>query len=71
VLRWVSANTLPIYLFHVMLLELIETYLGWRLGIYSLPTILEIPVMTVLTFTVTCLVLYPLLKVPYVKRIIG
>ncbi len=70
-LHWVSQNTLPIYLFHVMLLELIETYLGWRLGIYALPSIVEIPVLTALTFTVTCLILYPLLKVPYVKKIIG
>jgi surface polysaccharide O-acyltransferase-like enzyme len=71
VLHWVSQNTLPIYLFHVMLLELIEVYLGWQLDIFALPSVLQIPVLTVLTFTATCLILYPLLKVPFVKRIIG
>ena len=70
-LHWVSQNTLPIFLFHVMILELIGTYLGWRLEIFALPSILEVPVMTIIVFAVTCLILYPLLKMPYVKKIIG
>jgi len=70
-LHWVSQNTLAIYLFHVMVLELIGTYLGWRLDIFALPVLIQIPVFTVVTFAATCVILYPLLKVPYVKRIIG
>jgi len=70
-LHWVSQNTLPIYLFHVMILELIGTYLGWRLEIFALPSILEVPVMTIIVFAATCLILYPLVKLPYVKKIIG
>ena len=54
-----------------MILELIGTYLGWRLEIFALPSVLEIPVLTALTFVATCLILYPLLKIRYVKRIIG
>ncbi|HKM59803.1 MAG TPA: hypothetical protein VJY36_02910 [Candidatus Bathyarchaeia archaeon] len=57
-----------IYLFQVMILELIGTYLGWRLEIFALSSVLEIPVLTVLTFMATCLILYPLLKIRYVKN---
>ncbi|MGA3111852.1 MAG: hypothetical protein ABSE15_07455 [Candidatus Bathyarchaeia archaeon] len=45
--------------------------MGWQLEIFALPQVLEFPVLTALTFAATCLILYPLLKIKYVKRLIG
>ncbi len=72
VLHWISLNTLPIYLFHVMVLEVISSgFLGYELYVFTMVPIIEIPVLTLLTFTVTCLIIYPLMKIPFVKKIIG
>lgn len=72
VIHWISQNTLAIYLFHVMVLETLENgYLGYTLNIFSFSPILEVPALTALTFALTCLILYPLKKIPCVSRVLG
>jgi surface polysaccharide O-acyltransferase-like enzyme len=71
-LHWISQNTLPIYLFHVIVLETLEKgYLGVALNMNTVNPLLEIPLITALTLALCILILYPISKVPYVKKIIG
>ncbi len=71
-LHWISQNTLPIYLFHVMALESLELgFLGLTLNQTTMPPIVEVPIVTLLTLLLSCLIIYPLNKIPLVKRLIG
>ncbi len=71
-LHWVSENTLPIYLFHMIILQtLLYGYLGFTINQATLSPIIEIPLMTALTFIITIAILYPLKKIPYIKYVIG
>ena len=72
VLHWVSQNTLPIYLMHYMILEcFMFGFFGFTLNTSVLNPIIEIPLLTLLTFGLTALIVYPLKKIPVVKRLIG
>jgi surface polysaccharide O-acyltransferase-like enzyme len=71
-LHWISQNTLPIYLFHVMVLETLEKgYLGITLNMTTVNPLIEIPLITLLTLALCMVILYPLGKIRYVKKIIG
>lgn len=71
-LHWISQNTLPIYLFHIMVMQTIEAgYLGFQLNASTMSPIIEIPLLTAITFAVTALIIYPLKKIPIVNRLIG
>jgi surface polysaccharide O-acyltransferase-like enzyme len=71
-LHWISNNTLAIYLLHIMVLEVfVNGYLGFSLNMQTFSPILEIPLLTFITLTVTALIVYPLSKIPYVNRLIG
>lgn len=71
-LHWISKNTLAIYLLHIMVLEtFVNGYLGFSLNMQTFSPILEIPVLTLATFAVTALIVYPLSKIPYLNRLIG
>jgi surface polysaccharide O-acyltransferase-like enzyme len=68
----ISENTLPLFLFHVMVLESIENgYLGFTLNRNILNPIIEVPLMTAIVLFVSLAVIVPLKKVPYLKRLIG
>jgi len=71
-LHLVSQNTLPIYLFHVMVLEVLQKgYLGFKISVTTMNPIVEIPFITVIALLVSLVVIIPLKKIPYVKRIVG
>ncbi len=71
-LRLISINTLPIYLFHVIVLESLQNgYLGFTISITSMNPLIAIPLSTALTLLICLAVIVPLKKIPYVKRIIG
>jgi surface polysaccharide O-acyltransferase-like enzyme len=72
VLKVISENTLPIYLFHVMVLETLQKgYLGFKISVSTMNPIIEIPLITVITLVICLVVIVPLKKLPYMKRIIG
>jgi surface polysaccharide O-acyltransferase-like enzyme len=71
-IKWISQNTLPIYLIHIIVLETLEYgFLGFEISIRTENPIFGIPLLAFLTFTITAAIVYPLKKVPYVKRLIG
>jgi len=71
-LKLISQNTLPIYLFHVIVLETLQKgYLGFKISVTNMNPIIEIPLITLFTLLICLAIIVPLKKLPYVKRIIG
>jgi len=71
-LRIISINTLPIYLFHVIILETLQQgYLGFQISVTNLNPILSIPLLTGVTLLLSLAIIVPLKKIPYVAKIIG
>jgi surface polysaccharide O-acyltransferase-like enzyme len=73
VLKLISLNTLPIFLFHVIVLEVLQKgyFFGFTISIIKMNPIIEIPLITALTLLICLAVIVPLKKIPYMKRIIG
>jgi len=72
VLRILSANTLPIFFFHVIVLEsLRQGFFGFTLSITSINPFIAIPLSTALTLLICLAVILPLKRVPYLKKLIG
>ena len=71
-LRIISINTLPIYLFHVIILETLQQgYLGFQISVTNLNPILSIPLLTGVTLLLSLAIIVPLKKIPYIAKIIG
>ena len=68
----ISQNTLPIYLLHMIVLEILyKGYLGFKISVTTINPFLGIPLITVITLFVCLAVIIPLKKVPYLRRFIG
>jgi len=68
----IGQNTLPIFLFHVMVLEALQKgFFGFKISLTTINPIVEIPLITVITLVICLAVILPLKKIPHVKRIIG
>lgn len=72
VVQAISKNTLPIFLFHVIILETFERgLLGFKLSFTTLNPIIEIPLLAALTFFVTLGLVLLMKKVPVLRKLIG
>jgi surface polysaccharide O-acyltransferase-like enzyme len=70
-IHWTGQNTLPIYLIHMMVLESLALGLfGVTLPYIGL-SIVRIPLTAFLVFLLSAAIVYPLMRIPYVKRLIG
>ena len=70
--HWISQNTLPIYLLHLMVLESLELgFLGLTLNRNTMNPIIEVPLITIITLLLSAAIIYPLNKIPFVKKLIG
>jgi surface polysaccharide O-acyltransferase-like enzyme len=68
----ISQNTLPIFLFHVMILEALQKgYFGFTLNGNTVNSIIGVPLITVVTLFICLAVIIPLKKIPVLKRLIG
>jgi surface polysaccharide O-acyltransferase-like enzyme len=71
-LKKISENTLPLYLLHVMIIESIQLgYLGFTLSSNTLNSIVEVPLISLVTLFICLAVIVPLKKIPVLKRLIG
>ena len=72
IVQAISANTLPIFLFHIIILESFERgFFGFTLNFETLNPIIEIPLMTVLTLFITLGLILLMKKVPILRTLIG
>jgi surface polysaccharide O-acyltransferase-like enzyme len=70
--RTISKNTLPIFLFHVIILETFERgLLGFKLSFTTQNPIFEIPLAAFLTFFITLGLVLIMKKVPILRKLIG
>jgi surface polysaccharide O-acyltransferase-like enzyme len=72
IVKAISANTLPIFLFHIIILESFERgFFGFTLSFETLNPIIEIPLITALTLFSTLGLVLLLKKVPVLRALIG
>jgi surface polysaccharide O-acyltransferase-like enzyme len=72
VLHVISENTLPVYLFHMILLEAFQNgVFGFTLNTMTLDPVIMTPLLTVTLLLLSVCVIVPLKKVPGLKRLIG
>ena len=68
----ISANTLPIFLFHVIVLETLnQGLLGFRISLFDISPVVEIPLVTVVALFLTFGLILLFKKVPILKTLIG
>ena len=68
----ISQNTLPLALFHVMILESLQRgYFGFAINGNTINSIVGVPLITVITLFVSLGIILVLKKIPYLKRLIG
>lgn len=71
-LKQISQSTLAIFLFHVIVLETLQRgYLCFTISGNTLNSIIEVPLITVVTLFICLGVILPLKKVPVLKKVIG
>jgi surface polysaccharide O-acyltransferase-like enzyme len=72
VISLIGQSTLAIYLFHVIVLETFQRGLiGLRISITTLNPILEIPLISIITFGICLAIILPLKKAPIINKLIG
>lgn len=72
IVRVISKNTLPIFLFHVIVLESFQRgFFGFRLSVTTLDPLIEIPLLTLLTLFTTLGSVLLMQKIPFLKKVIG
>jgi surface polysaccharide O-acyltransferase-like enzyme len=72
VVRAISENTLPIYLFHLIILESFEKgFFGFTLSFTGMNPIIEVPLATFATLFVTLGLVLLMKKVPVLKKLVG
>jgi hypothetical protein len=68
----IGKNTLPIFLFHIIILESFQRgYFGFPLSVKTLNPIIEIPLISALTFFITLGLVLLMGKVPVLKKLVG
>ena len=71
-LHLISQNTLPLFLFHVMILESLQKgYFGITINGNTINSIIGVPLMTVIVLFVSLGIIIALKKVPILRRLIG
>ncbi|MCW4016195.1 MAG: acyltransferase family protein [Candidatus Bathyarchaeota archaeon] len=72
VVHAISKNTLPIYLFHLIIMETLQRgYLGFKLSLTTMNPIIGVPVITAVTLFVTLGLVLLMKKVPVLRTLIG
>ena len=71
-LKLISQNTLPLFLFHVMVLESLQAgYFGFAINGNTINSIVGVPLITVITLFICLAVIIPLKKIPLLNKLIG
>ena len=70
-IHWIEQNTLPIYLAHIIVLESLHSgFLGFSIP-YTNNLLVDVPLITLVTFVLTVAIVYPLKKIPILTKLIG
>ena len=70
--RVITVNSLPLFLFHVMILESLQrAYFGLAINGNTINSIIGVPLNTALTLFISLGIIILLKKIPYLKKLIG
>ena len=70
--RTIGKNTLPIYMFHLIIMETLQRgYLGFTLSITLMNPIIGIPVITLVTLLLTLGLILLMKRIPVIRTLIG
>jgi surface polysaccharide O-acyltransferase-like enzyme len=70
-IKWIEQNTLPIYLVHVIVLESLKRgLLGFSFP-YTYNLLVDVPLLAIVTFVLSAIIVYPLKKIPFIMKLIG
>jgi surface polysaccharide O-acyltransferase-like enzyme len=68
----ISVNTLPIFFFHVIVLETLnQGLLGLKISFLEIPSVIEIPLITIVALFLTLGIVLMMKKVPVLRTLIG
>jgi surface polysaccharide O-acyltransferase-like enzyme len=73
IIHWVSQNTLPIYLIHMIIVITLSSngLPGLWLNSLTHTPLIDVPVFAVIVFSVSVAVIYAAKKVPVLQRLVG
>lgn len=72
VLHWISENTLPIYLIHIIVMvAFTNKIMGVFLNSLTYIPLVDVPIFTFIVLGVSAAIVYCLKKIPYAKKLIG
>lgn len=72
VLHFIGSSTLAIYLFHVIILESLQKgFLGFQISLNTMNPIIEVPLITMVTFFITVGIIWLLKRIPQMEKLIG
>lgn len=71
-LKLISENTLPLFLFHEIILESLQKgYFGITINGNTINSIIGVPLITVITLFICLAIIVPLKKIPVLKKLLG
>ena len=71
-IHFVGRSSLVIYLAHVMILESLQKgYFGFQISVNTMNPIIEVPLITVITFAITLAIVFLFGRIPIIRRFIG
>jgi surface polysaccharide O-acyltransferase-like enzyme len=71
-IHFIGQTSLAIYLLHIIVLELLQKgFFGVQISITTINPIAEIPLATIITLLICVGILYPVSKIPILKKIVG
>jgi surface polysaccharide O-acyltransferase-like enzyme len=72
ILQIISKNSLAIFLLHMMILYTLQNgFFSTTFNNYITNNIIAIPIKTVLSLILSLIIIIPLKKIPYIKKLIG
>jgi surface polysaccharide O-acyltransferase-like enzyme len=70
--HWISQNTLPIYLIHMLVsVTLTEGLFGFYVNTLTYLPLIDVPVFAVIVFVVSTAIVFALRKIPYITKLVG
>jgi surface polysaccharide O-acyltransferase-like enzyme len=72
VVHTLSVNSLPIYLFHVIVMETLQRgYLGFKLSLTTINPVVGVPIVAFVTLFITLGLVLFMKRVPVLRTLIG
>jgi surface polysaccharide O-acyltransferase-like enzyme len=70
--QWISKNTLPIYLIHMLLIvTFTEGFFNFYINTITYLPLIDVPLFATIVFGASAIITYLLKKIPYIEKLVG